>query len=257
MIPSGDKSDYAEWMDEWDKQQNAHIRNREERFEIMLDFVSETVGTNFVAIDLACGPGSISRRLLRRFPKARSVGVDYDPILLHIGKSTLGDVQGRLTWVEADLKAGGWLEKLPFKEFDAVLSTTALHWIPRDDLARLYGDIGKILRVGGVFINGDYMVPEFEPEKIRKTVERLEDDWENNALAAPAVMEWTQWWKELRKDKRLESLFLERDRRYPSPDDHYNEVSLDSHIKFLKDANFSEVGVIWQHLENRVLVGIK
>ncbi len=63
--------------------------DREQRFTTMLDVLAAVLPERFVAIDLACGPGSISQRLLSRFPQARCVAVDFDPILLQIGQHVL------------------------------------------------------------------------------------------------------------------------------------------------------------------------
>jgi trans-aconitate methyltransferase len=52
----------------WDRQQEGYIKEREERFEIMFDVLEATLGDKFTVIDAACGPGSLSRRLLDRFP---------------------------------------------------------------------------------------------------------------------------------------------------------------------------------------------
>ena len=111
----------------------------------------------FVALDLACGPGAISQRLLQRFPQACCIAVDLDPFLLTIGRQTLGDMDGRLRWVEVDLNMPAWIEALGVTQVDTVLSTTALHWLRNDVLARVYHQLAQLLRSGGVFLNGDHM----------------------------------------------------------------------------------------------------
>ncbi|HEV7625916.1 MAG TPA: class I SAM-dependent methyltransferase, partial [Streptomyces sp.] len=74
------------WQDSWDRQQECYLPDREERFRVMLDMVEALVGPEARVLDLACGTGSISDRLLRRFPAARSTGVDLDPALLTIAR---------------------------------------------------------------------------------------------------------------------------------------------------------------------------
>ena len=99
---------WYEWMQRWDRQQSVHLPEREQRFTAMLDILETQLPERFVALDLACGPGSISQRLLNRFPHARCVAVDFDPVLLLLGQNVLGDMQGRLRWVEADLRDSTW-----------------------------------------------------------------------------------------------------------------------------------------------------
>ena len=104
--------DWLDWLRRWDAQQEGYIPEREARFTAMFDALAELLPTPFVALDLACGPGSISQRLLARFPDARAIAVDLDPVMLAIGRGALGTVDGRLRWIEADLASPDWLETL-------------------------------------------------------------------------------------------------------------------------------------------------
>ena len=74
--------DWQDWMHRYDQQQSTYLPDREQRFTVMLDVLETLLPEYFVALDLACGPGSMSQRLLSRFPQARCVAVDIDPILL-------------------------------------------------------------------------------------------------------------------------------------------------------------------------------
>jgi SAM-dependent methyltransferase len=109
------RPDGQEWMRRWDRQQEIYIPNRETCYQIMLDALTHFLNLNeaggdrfFLALDLACGPGSIAQRLLVRFPAARAVAVDFDPVLMRLGQDALGDLDGRLRWVEADLRRPDW-----------------------------------------------------------------------------------------------------------------------------------------------------
>jgi trans-aconitate methyltransferase len=82
--------DWQHWLKRWDAQQAEYLPDREEQFQVMLDVLRELMPEEFVALDLACGPGAISQRLLARFPGARCVAVDLDPVLLAMGQATLG-----------------------------------------------------------------------------------------------------------------------------------------------------------------------
>jgi len=124
------------WFDRWEAQQSGIIGVREERFRVMLDVLAATNDSDdhLTVVDLACGPGGISARVLDRFPKARAVAVDFDPVLLAIGRGAHGDHDGRLHWVEHDLRDPEWAHKVLAAagrdDVDAVLTSTALHWIP-------------------------------------------------------------------------------------------------------------------------------
>ncbi len=146
---------WTHWLERWDIQQSGYLPDREGRFNAMLDVLDVVCAGEFVALDLACGPGSISQRLLTRFPQARCVAVDFDPVLLQIGQGALGHLNERLRWIETDLYQSDWVNALGESQFDAVLSTTALHRLPPEHLLAVYKQLGALVRPGGVVLNGD------------------------------------------------------------------------------------------------------
>ncbi|RPK58185.1 N5-glutamine S-adenosyl-L-methionine-dependent methyltransferase [Streptomyces sp. ADI96-02] len=117
-------ADWRSWQESWDRQQEWYMPDREERFRVMLDMVEAFAGPEPRVLDLACGTGSITDRLLQRFPKATSTGVDLDPALLAIARGTF-DGDDRVTLVTADLKDPGWTARLPHDRYDAVLTGSA------------------------------------------------------------------------------------------------------------------------------------
>ena len=68
MNPDIPQLDWQDWLRRYDQQQSTYLPDREERFTVMLDVLETLLPEQFVALDLACGPGSISQRLLARFP---------------------------------------------------------------------------------------------------------------------------------------------------------------------------------------------
>ena len=73
---------FSSLLDSWDRQQAAYIAEREARFNAQLDVLALAAGQDFHVVDLACGPGSLSLRILQRFPQARVTAIDLDPLLL-------------------------------------------------------------------------------------------------------------------------------------------------------------------------------
>ncbi|MEO8971618.1 MAG: class I SAM-dependent methyltransferase [Ktedonobacteraceae bacterium] len=248
---------WQEWMQRWDQQQTGYLPDREQRFTVMLDVLEALLPERFVAIDLACGPGSISQRLLNRFPQARCVAVDFDPVLLSLGQNVLGHMQGRLRWVEADLRDESWLSRLGEERVDAVLSTTALHWLPSDSLVQLYHQLGRLVRPGGVVLNGDHY--EFGPHMpaFRKVAEAAQERTNVTASMQPAMEDWHTWWERLAREPGMEQLFAERERRFIDRSHSGSHTLAELHEAALRDAGFREVGVIWQNMDNRVVLGVR
>jgi len=247
--------DWKELLSSWDRQQESFNPDRERRFGFMFDALEVSLPHRFTALDLGSGPGSLSARLLRRFPGGRVVAVDYDPVTRRIGQGALGRMGGRLTWVDAKLGAPGWVDRLPPGSFDAALSTTALHWLTPRGLRSLYRDLGRRLRRGGIFLNGDYL--PWGPTG--RSLDRLADrmwklrvrEWRRGKPGGEWGA-WEKWWESVEKMPALRPEFEERKRRAAGHPKH-TDLSLRFHENALKRAGFRDVAVLSQDLGSRVL----
>jgi len=244
--------DWAGWLRRWDEQQQSFNADRERRFSAMFDVAEATVGKRFRALDLGSGPGSLSLRLLRRFPRARSVAVDYDPVSLEVGERALGTLGGRLKWVDANLGRPGWSDRLPPGRYDAVLSTTALHWLGPTPLRRLYRDLHSRLRKGGVFLDGDHLPWGPEHRHLSHVAESVRTIRFKGASVDSEWEAWRKWWAAAERVPELKPFFREREVRRAEHPKH-EDVSLEVHCQALHRAGFREVSVVWQDLENRIL----
>jgi 2-polyprenyl-3-methyl-5-hydroxy-6-metoxy-1,4-benzoquinol methylase len=264
--------DLRPWYDRWERQQETYIPLRETRFQVMLDIVEHMVGPAPRVLDLLSGPGSISARVLQRFPQATIVALDLDPVLIAIGKSAHGDGGGRLTWIEANVKDPGWVSVLPPGQFDAVLSTTAIHWLEAGDIIELYRALAALIRPGGVFMNGDQMRFPARDSTLRNLTEAMRQLHERRMVEVGGET-WEGWWAELRQLPELAALFQERDRRFrwrniereravgstredANPRDLVH-TTFTVHRAALLDAGFREVEQIWQFYDNRILLAVR
>ncbi len=250
--------DWSDWLRRWDAQQEGYVPEREARFTAMFDALADLLPASFVVLDLACGPGSISQRLLHRFPAARAIAVDIDPVLVAIGRGALGSVHGRLRWVEADLESPDWLSALGEARIDAVLSATALHWLQPEPLARLYRDLGRLLPPGGLFLNADHMAfGSALPTLDRLSQGALDEEWADAAFAARGIETAEQWWESLASEPAFASLLAERTERFAGKQRQESPPAFEKHVAALREAGFREVGTIWQVLANRVLLAVR
>lgn len=252
----GSDIDWRAWLERWDHQQAGSLPSREERFAVMLDALEVLLPSPFLALDLACGPGSLSQRLLDRFPEARCLAVDLDPVLLTLGRNALGEMDGRLRWIEADIRDPGWLSRLGVTQVDAVLTTTALHWLRPEALLPLYQQLATLIRPGGLFLNGDHL--RFPPHQssLQVLAEHIARRQEQ-AIVQQGGENWAQWWEALAQETVLAEEFAERERRFHWRDHGEVWQTLDLHEAALRNAGFREVGVCWQELDNRVLLAVR
>lgn len=196
--------------------------------------------------------------MLARFPDAQAIAVDIDPVMLAIGRGALGTVDGRLRWIEADLASRDWVDALGETQVDAVLSSTALHWLDPEPLARLYHDLARLLRLGGLFLNGDNMAfgPAL-PTFARLSQRVLDEQWTDAAFAARGIETAEQWWDALALEPAFGPLLTERTARFAGKQRQESPPGFDVHVAAFRDAGFREVGTIWQVLSNRVLLAVR
>lgn len=256
MARKAREPNWREYLETWDRQQEEFNEDRERRFDEMFDVLEAQVTKRFTALDLGCGPGSLTARMLHRFPRARSVAVDYDPVVLRIGQGALGTMGGRITWVDAKLGSEGWTRRLPARRFDAALSTTALHWLEPEELRALYGDLHRVLRRGGIFLNGDVMPWDARRTRLNRIAWKVHRARTGESEGHPRWSGWERWWARAEKDPYLHPFFEEREARR-SRHPRHTPPSLEFHAAALRRAGFHEVEVVWEDLWNRVLLAIR
>lgn len=242
---------------DWDAQQAAYIADREGRFAVMLDVIALVIGDAPVVVDLACGPGSLAVRVLDRFPRARAVGLDYDPLLLHVAATTLIPHGDRAVLVDADLAGDEWpsavRDALGGRRPDVAVSSTALHWLPPDQLVRAYAATAGLLAPGGLLLNGDHLRFDDRHPTLRRIAAAHDAATQARGFGDGAPT-WDDWWAQARRLPGAAPLAAERDRRFvdrPAPP----ATTIDFHLAALRQAGFAEVAPVWQLLDDYVVLG--
>jgi malonyl-CoA O-methyltransferase len=107
-------------------------------------------------LDIGCGTGTASGDLLKRYPKARVVALDFAlPMLAHARR------RGR--WLRRPLCVCGDLDQLPVasQSVDLVFSSAALQW--SQDPAGALAEMHRVLRPGGLL-----MFSSFGPDTLKE-----------------------------------------------------------------------------------------
>ncbi|MBM3684461.1 MAG: class I SAM-dependent methyltransferase [Actinobacteria bacterium] len=255
-----DRADLA-WLTRWDRQQELYIPHREARFGAMLDVLEALVGMgrlreDFTLVDLACGPAALATRCLERFDRASAVGIEVDPVTLHLGAEHLSRFGGRLRLVEASITTAGWLDQLAVERVDVFALTTALHWLSPAELTALFGDLAGALPPGGVFLNGDNLgfsqaLPTFT------AITSYLQNQHRTCAAHNGADDWQSWRAAARQDPVLGPLCERRDALFAASDSQDEPPPLDLYEHALGAAGFAEVDSIWQSLDDRVLLAIR
>ncbi len=226
------------WLRSWDAQQEGYLPDREQRLSYLAELVPRPPDRTPSVLDLACGPGSVTQRLFHHHHDATVVAIDLDPVLLTIYRA----VHPNVDVVEADLRDPSWTRKLPeVGPFDAVVTATALHWLPATVLPRLYAQLRELLAPGGVFLNADHAPL---PSSLLSDRCREADQRELASLPGHRY-DWTSWWASVGRDEHLAVLVDERDRRFADRTDEFTPPA-EWQLAALTTAGFREAEVVWR-----------
>lgn len=119
-------------------------------------------------LELGLGPGYMARHILQREPALRYEGLDFSTVFFAVAKRTLGELESRVTFTQADLTDPSWPARLA-RPPHAIISTWALHDLGNQQaVADVYARCFETLPKGGILVNGDFIKPdgtawEYEP----------------------------------------------------------------------------------------------
>jgi SAM-dependent methyltransferase len=247
-----DETSARDWLERWEVQQAGYVPDREDVFALMGDVIERLVGGPRRVVDLGCGPGSLSARLLARFPEADITAVDADPVMLALGRATLGDA---VRWVSTDLRDDGWTDAVGVTGADAVVSSTALHWLPADGLADVCRGVASLLRPGGVFLDFDTLLADGDDApRLAEAITGLRRERTEERIRTLRE-DFGAWWAAIEGDPGLAGPVAER-ASGPRLGGHGGST-LRQWEDALHAAGFTEVGTMTQLLDRRLLVALR
>lgn len=183
-------------------------------------------------LELGCGTGELSLKVLRHCPQAQLMAIDYSPRMLKFAqdKFQTAGYGDRAHVVEADF--GAWASEelsLPLDQaFDACISSLAIHHLADDIKLKLFRRIRQVLQPGGCFWNADPVLPE--SPQLADTYKAVREEW--------AAQQGTTL-AEVRA-----GIGTSCPQGYS---DHDRLASLTDHLQMLQQAGFETVAVPWKY----------
>ena len=121
-------------------------------------------------LDLGAGTGLELIAFFARFPEARVTAVDITREMLdHLAERPFSD--------HVETVVGDFFSVDFGKDYDAVISTSALHHFPAEEKILLYRKVFVALAPGGLFVNSDRCADTLAEEDAR--MEQLRTNYEN------------------------------------------------------------------------------
>lgn len=238
-------------LERWDAQQAGYIAHREQRFTVMLEVLELALGNDPTVVDLGCGPGSLGLRVLERLPGSQVIAIDHDPVLMAIARQALAPFADRARVVDADLCTPSWPSVLSGEQPNAMVSSTALHWLFPSQLVAVYRQVAELLPEGGVFLNADHFRFDDRAPTLKRIAALHDTRTQEHATAAGAES-WNIWWEAAKAHPVLAELVTERERRYADRGAPPT-TAIDFHLAALAQAGFREAGPVWQYLDDYVV----
>jgi tRNA (cmo5U34)-methyltransferase len=209
----------------WDaraREYDAFARLGMPRYDEMLDqlvrSLPEAVET---VLELGCGTGALTERLLARFPGVRLRALDAAPEMLAVARERL---EARHPGASVELCPAEFeaLEAGPLR-FDLLTSSMALHHVR--DKAPVYAVLRRTLAPGGYFVFAD------ELTAVASHVETLH---------------WNGWLDFARQPGHLDEAQIAETIEHVEQLDHYE--TLPDQLALLSGAGFAEVDCVWRYL---------
>ncbi|MEH1828494.1 MAG: methyltransferase domain-containing protein [Nostoc sp.] len=209
------------------------IRQLLPRYDEMLEVISHCLpSTSRRILELGCGTGELSLKILNRFPDAQVIALDYSPRMLQFAQDKITAVGYKQRWTGIQADFGDWAnnpEKLDIdSKFDVCVSSLAIHHLQDEMKLKLFERIAASLTQDGCFWNADPTLPE-----------------------SPALAEV---YKAAREEWAVEqgiNLIEIRAKRATSTTQGYSSqdqlASLDAHLQMLSKAGFKTVAVPWKY----------
>jgi ubiquinone/menaquinone biosynthesis C-methylase UbiE len=239
------KLDWHHWFERWEAMQNCYVPQRVYRFDLMLSLVNLPREDKVRILDLGCGPGSLTFRALWHYSNAHVVAVDFDPVMLAMGRNVVNEEANRVQFVLADIRQADWWE--PYEGmFDLVMSATTLHWLSAEHLAQVYQRIYQVLKPSGWFLNSDHVASD-DPEMQTRYRQMLQVR-QQAAFGATGADNWDGFWQSLRRE--LEQPDVHETELWEGTDDG---LPRQFHIEALQACGFEQVAVHWQDLGEAVV----
>jgi tRNA (cmo5U34)-methyltransferase len=194
---------------------------------VQLELLARCLPSDGRVIDLGGGTGALARAVAEKFPAVQVEIRDTDPAMLEVARERCAEFGDRVQFV-----GRSFAERL--SACDAVVACIALHHVKdMADKGKIYANIFRALRPGGIFANADCVMSE-TPVVRTASYEGWAKFMEEQGLSpAEAQQQFAEWAKE----------------------DYYPPLATE--LRLLAEAGFAEPDCFWRTAPFTVFGGVR
>ena len=199
-------------------------------------------------LDIGAGTRGLSLQILNAFPNASVTSQDFSEAMLSHARERLAGFEGRVTFIQSDLRTPGWARNIE-GTFDSVVASFVTHTVPHSVKA-IYEELFGLVKPGGCFLTCDrFSPPGPSLEKLYHKL-RLQHYRERLKMETGTEKSLQDAEEQLRDRRRGYHVFFKGHDRESS----VGVSTMMDNLLWLKEAGFDEVDCLFKR-DNVAIIG--
>ena len=203
---------FTDRVSDYDEHMMNNVKGCKEAYIKMSELLPKHTGK---LLDLGCGTGLELEEIFKKYPKVQVTGID-------LTKSMLDKLKEKYYDKDITLINASYFDcDLGFEKYDAAISFQTMHHFSHENKLKIYKNICDSLKLGGVYIECDYMVTDQKDEDF--------------------------YFSEMQKFRKEQNLNDNEFYHYDTP------CTIDNQIKLFKNSGFKTAEKLWR-VENTTII---
>lgn len=138
------------------------------QIEVIIRIIRSWLPEVHTFLDMGCGDGILGRQLFQQWPHAFGIFMDFSEPMIKSAREKCEEYKDRCSIILQDYGKENWTESIQARlPVDVVISGYSIHHQEDEIKYRIYEDIYKILKPGGIFLNLEHVAsPNPKIEKL-------------------------------------------------------------------------------------------
>lgn len=202
--------------------------------EIVRHYAVSLGGDTISVVEGGSGTGLTTVRILDADKRVKLMGIDNEEKTINQARVILEDYGKRVDLREQDLLEA--LKKMPNESADVFVSVWVIHNLTPEYRSQLFSEIRRVLKIGGLFVNGDKYARDKEIDHKKDLENQIKAFDVFDTLGRPDLKkEWTEHYRE---DEKI-------------------EITEGSQIKILKSLGFCNIEVSYRKGMEAIITAIR